>query len=42
MRLVTALLIALGALILMGSAASAQDKSATLRLPVRADSKLWL
>jgi hypothetical protein len=42
MRLLTTLLIVLGALILMGSAASAQDKSGTLRLPVRADSKLWL
>jgi polyisoprenoid-binding protein YceI len=42
MRLLTTLLIFLGALIRMGSVASAQDKSATLRLPVRADSKLWL
>lgn len=42
MRFVTTLLIALGALVLMASAAPAQEKSGTLRLPVRADSKLWL
>lgn len=42
MRLLTTLFIALGALVLMGNVASAQDKAATLRLPVRADSKLWL
>jgi len=42
MRPLTTLLVFLGALILMGSAASAQDKPATLRLPVRADSRVWL
>src|SRR5512132_434405 len=35
-------LIVLGALVLTGAEASAQDKTATLRLPVRADSRLWL
>src|SRR6266496_5184473 len=42
MKLLASLLSVLGALILMGNAASAQDKSRTLRLPMRADSKLWL
>lgn len=42
MRFLTTLLIVLGALVLIGSAASAQEKTGTLRLPVRADSRLWL
>lgn len=42
MRFITTLLIALGALVLMASAAPSQEKTGTLRLPVRADSKLWL
>jgi len=42
MRLITALIVLLGALLLMGSAAPAQEKSTTRRLPVRADSKLLL
>ena len=42
MRFLYTLLIVLGALVLSGADASAQDKTATLRLPVRADSKLWL
>jgi hypothetical protein len=42
MKLLNTLLIFVGALLLMGSSVLAQEKSATLRLPVRADSKLWL
>ena len=42
MRLLYTLLIVLGALVLSGADAVAQDKAATLRLPVRADSRLWL
>jgi hypothetical protein len=42
MRFLYTLLIVLGALVLSGADASAQDNTATLRLPVRADSKLWL
>jgi len=42
MRLLYTLLIAFGALVLIAGVAPAQDKSATLRLPVRADSRLWL
>lgn len=42
MRVLTALLILLGALFLTAGAAAAQEKTATLRLPVRADSRLWL
>ena len=42
MRFLYTLLIVLGALVLSGADASAQDKTATLRLPVRADSRLWL
>jgi len=42
MKLLNTLLILLVAFLLMGNAASAQEKSGTLRLPVRADSKLWL
>jgi hypothetical protein len=42
MRFLHTLLIAFGPLVLMAEAASAQEKSATLRLPVRADSRLWL
>ena len=42
MRFLYTLLIAFGVLVLMAGAASAQEKSATLRLPVRADSRLWL
>ena len=36
------LLIASGALVLMAGDASAQEKTGTLRLPVRADSRVWL
>lgn len=42
MRLLYTLLIVFGALVLIAGVAPAQDKSATLRLPVRADSRLWL
>jgi len=42
MRVIYTLLIALGALVLIAGDASAQEKSATLRLPVRADSRVWL
>jgi hypothetical protein len=42
MRFLYPLLIAFGALVLMAEAAPAQEKTATLRLPVRADSRLWL
>jgi len=42
MKLLNTLLILISALLLMGNAASAQENSGTLRLPVRADSKLWL
>ena len=42
MRFLNTLLIAFGALVLMAGAAPAQEKPATLRLPVRADSRLWL
>jgi hypothetical protein len=42
MRVLNTLLILLGALSLIVGAAPAQSQSATLRLPVRADSKLWL
>jgi hypothetical protein len=42
MKVLQTLLILVGALVLTASAAPAQEKSATLRLPVRADSRLWL
>jgi hypothetical protein len=42
MRFLYTLLIVIGALVLSGADATAQDKTATLRLPVRADSRLWL
>ena len=42
MRVLNTLLVLLGALLLTAGVASAQEKSATLRLPVRADSRLWL
>lgn len=42
MRFLYVLLILLGALVLTGADASAQDTTPTLRLPVRADSRLWL
>jgi hypothetical protein len=42
MRVLNTLLILLGAQSLIVGAAPAQSQSATLRLPVRADSKLWL
>ena len=42
MRVIYTLLIALGALVLLGGDASAQGTPATLRLPVRADSRVWL
>jgi hypothetical protein len=42
MRFLYTLLIVLGALLLTGADALAQNKTATLRLPVRADSRLWL
>jgi hypothetical protein len=42
MKALWTLLIAGIALMLIASAAPAQEKSATLRLPVRADSRLWL
>jgi len=42
MRVLNSILILLGALLLVASAAPAQEKAATLRLPVRADSRLWL
>jgi hypothetical protein len=42
MRFLYTLLILLGSLVVITGAAPAQEKSATLRLPVRADSRLWL
>src|SRR5215212_7397589 len=42
MRFLYTLLIVLAALALTGADASAQDRASTLRLPVRADSRLWL
>ena len=42
MRFLHTLLIVVGGLGLTGADASAQEKSGTLRLPVRADSKVWL
>ena len=42
MRVICTLLIASGALVLMAGDASAQEKTGTLRLPVRADSRVWL
>lgn len=42
MRVLYTLLIVVGALVLVAGAAPAQDQSAALRLPVRADSKVWL
>ncbi|HVD60866.1 MAG TPA: YceI family protein [Gemmatimonadaceae bacterium] len=42
MKLLYTIVIVLGALLLTGSSASGQEKVATLRLPVRADSRLWL
>lgn len=42
MRYIKLLLILAGALALIAGNASAQEKSGTLRLPVRADSKVWL
>lgn len=42
MRVIYTLLIALGALVMTAGDAPAQEKSATLRLPVRADSRVWL
>lgn len=42
MRVVYTLLIALGAMMLIASDAPAQERSGTLRLPVRADSRVWL
>jgi polyisoprenoid-binding protein YceI len=42
MRLLRVLVIVLAALALIAELSVAQEKSATLRLPVRADSKLWL
>ncbi len=42
MRFRYTVLIFLGALVLIAGAAPAQEKSSTLRLPVRADSRLWL
>ena len=42
MRFLYTLLIVLGGLVLTGADASAQEKSGTLRLPVRADSRVWL
>ena len=42
MRVICTLLIASGALALMAGDASAQERSGTLRLPVRADSRVWL
>lgn len=42
MRVIYALLIGLGGLVLIAGDAFAQEKSATLRLPVRADSRVWL
>ena len=42
MRVLQTLLIASGALVLIAGDASAQEGSGTLRLPVRADSRVWL
>lgn len=42
MRVIGTLLIASGALVLIAGDAAAQEKSGTLRLPVRADSRVWL
>ncbi len=42
MKLLYTIVIVLGALLLSGSSASGQEKVSTLRLPVRADSRLWL
>lgn len=42
MRFLYTLLIVSAALVVTAGAAPAQEKSATLRLPVRADSRLWL
>jgi hypothetical protein len=42
MKFLYTLLIVFGALVLTAGAAPAQEKAATLRLPVRADSRLWL
>ena len=42
MRFLYTLLIVLWAMVLLGADASAQDQTATLRLPVRADSRVWL
>jgi len=42
MRFLYTLLIALGALMLTAADATAQARTATLRLPVRADSRVWL
>jgi polyisoprenoid-binding protein YceI len=42
MRVLYTLLIAAGPLVLIASGAPAQEQSGTLRLPVRADSRVWL